>query len=511
MRFLRFVLAAALACAAHPALAEWHEAKTRHFVVYSEQKPAELRKYAEELERFDQGVRKLRGMADPELTDAGRLRIYVLRTQNSVATLVGDPSSSVAGFYITRASGALAFVHRENSFEEWELSARTVFFHEYLHHLMLQEMNVALPAWIVEGSAELFATARSQKDGALVFGYAPTHRAYGLFNLSGLTLQEMVGAKSELKGDEWEQLYGRGWLLTHMLTFSDGRRGQIGKYVEGIQRGLAPLDAGKAAFGDLRLLERDLSRYLTKSRLTGVTVPAHLLQPGPIALRRLSAGEEAILPVVMRSERGVGPKTAPRVLADAQRVAARFPNDPVVLAALAEALQDAGDNAAAVAAADRALAVDPRAGKAMIMKARAQLALAAKAPDKADWKAIRALIAQANKLDPEHAEPLMLFYRSFLQQGMKPTPNSVEGLLYAQALVPQDDSLRMMAVQQLISDGKLPTAQRMFSPIAYNPHAGGERTALLEIMAALGAGKGDEAMKLIGKLGDEEPKTEAAR
>ena len=79
---LRWLLAALLgALAMVPASAAWHEAKSNHFIIYSDQSPAELKRFAEQLERFDLAVRHVRGMDDPALSDANKLRIYVLRNE----------------------------------------------------------------------------------------------------------------------------------------------------------------------------------------------------------------------------------------------------------------------------------------------------------------------------------------------------------------------------------------------------------------------------------------------
>ena len=73
----RWVLGA-LACAAisPPATAAWHEAKSRHFLIYGDMRPQELEEYANKLEKFDQAVRIARSMGDPPLGDGGRLTIY---------------------------------------------------------------------------------------------------------------------------------------------------------------------------------------------------------------------------------------------------------------------------------------------------------------------------------------------------------------------------------------------------------------------------------------------------
>ena len=42
--------------------AEWHKAVTDHFVIYAEGDEKSLRDYAERLERFDSGARRLRNL-----------------------------------------------------------------------------------------------------------------------------------------------------------------------------------------------------------------------------------------------------------------------------------------------------------------------------------------------------------------------------------------------------------------------------------------------------------------
>src|SRR3954451_11936049 len=88
-KMLRVALAAAIATAGTQTHAAWYEAKSKHFIIYSDVDPQDLRDYADKLERFDQAVRMARGMDDPPLTDAGRLRIYSVRTANEWQDLTG--------------------------------------------------------------------------------------------------------------------------------------------------------------------------------------------------------------------------------------------------------------------------------------------------------------------------------------------------------------------------------------------------------------------------------------
>jgi len=170
----RLLVALAVLLASAPALAGWQEAKSKHFIIYADLKPDELRSYAERLERFDQAVRTVRGMTDPALTDSQRLTVYALRSEGAVARLAG--MSEVRGFYSARASGSVAFVpRRAGSGSDWDLGTDAIFFHEYAHHLQLQSSSFALPAWMVEGFAEFFATALIDKDGSVVIGSPPQY------------------------------------------------------------------------------------------------------------------------------------------------------------------------------------------------------------------------------------------------------------------------------------------------------------------------------------------------
>lgn len=487
-----------------PAQAAWQEVKTRHFIIYANDRPDVLQDFATRLEKFDQGVRRVRGMIDPPLTDSGKVTIYVLGDMEQVQEFLGG---SAAGMYIGRASGSVAFVPKISRApgEIWQVSSQAIFFHEYAHHLQLQNTTAVLPSWLVEGTAEFLSTAQLEKDGSIRFGAPANHRAWSLYTHDG-SLERMLGDTYQ-RGSlhRTDEVYGHGWLLTHFLTFEPSRRGQLDRYVALMQQGQPALDAARAALGDLKQLDRDLGTYLRRKRLTTLVVDAAQLSAGPISVRPLRPGKAAVMRVRIRSDRGVTTRSAPAVAAAAREVTARFPADPAVLVALAEAELDADNYAGAIAAADRALALDANNRKAMIFKGRALMEPAMRAPKNADWKAIRALFAKANRLDPDDAEPLKLFYQSYAYAGESPSESAVKGLIYAAALVPQDDTLRWLATQQLLIDKDLPKARQMFASIAYDPHASAEaRQKGQQIMAAIAAGDADRALSLLQAEAEQE-------
>jgi Flp pilus assembly protein TadD len=165
---------------------------------------------------------------------------------------------------------------------------------------------------------------------------------------------------------------------------------------------------------------------------------------------------------------------------------------------LAEAEYDAGDYSAAEAAADRALAAEPRNVHAMIYKGRARMALAKASGGKSDWKEIRSWFSRANKLDTENAEPLMLFFQSYLEAGEQPTKNAVDALLYSVVLAPQDHGLRINAVRQLLIDNRVADARKLFAPLAFQPHASDKyRESNAKIMGAIDANDGKAALTIL--------------
>jgi len=462
-------LAASLSLAV-PAHAAWYEAKSKHFIVYANEPPDELRGFAEKLERFDQAVRYVRNMSDPDLTDSERIRVYELPGLEAVGRLARN--SDVAGFYEQRASGSAAFVpHSVGMDNAGFLTTDEIFFHEYAHHLQLQDSSIAMPEWVREGFAEFFATAKISADGSVIIGNPPQYRSDALFYFNkDLTLEQMLGGTYKtLDPVNEDVLYAEGWLLTHYLTFNDSRKGQLGRYVDGIQAGKSALDSAKAAFGDLTALDHELEQY-KRVRFTAVRIDGKILHVGTIALRQLRPGEAAIMDVHIRSTRGVGSKAAQGLAADARKIAASYPGDPFVQSCLAEADYDAADYSGASAAADRALSVDPSDIDALIYKGRAEMALAQLDPAHANWPTVRSWFLKANKVDSEDAAALQLFYQSFLAAGQPTTTNADDALLYAVRLAPLDQDVRLLAVRQLLTENRLSDAREMIELMAYEPH-----------------------------------------
>ena len=227
-------------------------------------------------------------------------------------------------------------------------------------------------------------------------------------------------------------------------------------------------------------------------------IGAERVQPGPIEVKPLGPGAAAVMPFRQRSKMGVDKTTAEPLAAEVRKVNTRFPGDPLVLSTLAEAEFDAGHPVAAEAAADAALKLNPNNTEALIYKARA-IQRRAEEADEAQRAALfdqaRKTYISANKIDPEDPEPLLLFYRAFLEEGRRPTANAIAALHYASDLAPQDIGLRMTSGMQYVSEGNLKAARQTLILVAFNPHGGKLAETAKAVIAKIDAGDAQGALQ----------------
>lgn len=497
--------------AAAPAQSAWRVAESAHFIIYSEDKPEPLKAFAEELERFDAAMRYIRKLDQTIDARSNKLTIFQVANVGQVQKMMGGKATYVYGFYDGRAGNSIAFVPRRTSGgTSWDLDAQTVLLHEYAHHFMFRSFPFAFPLWFSEGFAEFNSTARFVADGSVDLGLPAKHRSAGLFFAAPLPIGALVQADGRaVNAQVLDSLYAQGWLLTHYLSFSKERDGQLSRYLLSINHGKSSKDAAAAAFGDFDKLENELHRYKNGRRMTYLRVPGNRLPIAPVEVRELSAGAGAMMPVMMRSRRGVDNETAKTVLKDARAAAAPYPDDPFAQLALAEAEIDAGNLAEADKAADQVLKAEPGNVRALVFKGRAAAAKLEKA-DKAtpeDWKAVRRWFTRANRAEPGAPEPLIHFYQSFAAAGEKPTPNAVEGLRSAASLAAEDEGLRLMLGYQMLVDGKGPEARAALAPVAYHPHGGGMAEFAARVVTAIDSGGAQAGLKAWNEKPAEEKAT----
>jgi tetratricopeptide (TPR) repeat protein len=511
-KFAATTLAAVSLVASEPAAATWYRASSEHFLIYSEQKPQALLEFAQDLEKFDGAVRVLRGMQDLPPSEGNRITIFTLPTAAEVQRLYGDKSGFIDGFYKGSAAGSVAYVARGDrapesrrkigsmTFESLTagMDGETILLHEYSHHLMMQDLAVPYPEWLVEGFAEFMATAQFEKDGTVGIGLPDAQRYYGLLNGKQLPLETLLSGKyDKITEEEHESIYGRGWLLTHYLTFEPSRKGQLRTYLLALAKGADPLQAARDNFGDLKQLERDLERYMRRSKMQYLKVSGTALNFAPIQMSEVSAGGAAVMPLLAEIKNGVSGSAAEPMAQKVRAVERLYPGDELVETTLAQAELDARHFDAAEAAADRAIRVNARNTEAMVLKGQSIMeraeALTGNARHDLFEQARNTFIA-ANKIDAEDPEPLADYYEAYAREGRRPTDNAIAALHYASDLAPQDLGLRMNSALAYLQENKPRDARQALIPIAYDPHGGDFAKIARAMMERIDAGDSKGAL-----------------
>lgn len=484
---LKWILVSASLLSA-PAHADWHMASSDHFVIYADDSAKDLAKFAEMLERYHAAMAHVTNKSSAAPSPSNRVTIFAVGSVRDLQELAGGNSRYLQGFYLPRAGASRAFVQDVRPNGRNPDGSLRVLLHEYAHHYLISTNSFAMPRWLSEGSAEFFASATFEDNGRVMIGRPALHRGYELAYADDVAVRELfdAGLYDAKKRTRYDAFYGRSWLLYHYLVFSEERAGQFGQYWLQLIQGTPSLEAAELAFGDLDVLEKDLDKYLRSRRMTAFNIPGELLPIGKVTVSKLSEGKAAMMPVIIRSQRGVNDETAQELLPEARRIAALFPDDADVLAALAEAEYDAGNDSEAIAAADRALAIDPATKNALVQKG---YALFRKAVDESDrtaaYEAAMKPFLALNKLETDHPLPLIYFHRSLAEQGIPLTESARHALERAAELAPFDQSLKFNAALMQAEEGKVQIARQTLAPVAFDPHGSSLARQAGRLMAAL--------------------------
>lgn len=499
---MRFLLAtAALALIATPAAAaDWWRASTDHFIVYSETSEEEAEQFAVELERFDEAMRYLRGIAkDTEtLPEAAKLTVYQFGDIDDIGRLAG--SRGVAGFFIPRAGQSVAFVPAREARErgsfgtrpdsDAELDAKTVLFHEYAHYFMYQHAAAAYPAWYREGFAEVYGTVELIDNGFRI-GNPAKHRATVLRYLNSYPVSRLLDPPENMTGRDGVQIYAMGWLLSHYLTFSQERPGQLAKYLNFVNVGKSSREAAEEAFGNLDELNRDLDKY-RRGQIQGIEVTFPDYRPPAADVRPLTDAETAGMTLHIVSTRGVDQDEAKRLVPDARALAEQYPDSvPVLLAAL-EAEFDAENNDRAETLARKILAIDETSARAHIYLAN--IAMRRAKDDPSQFVVARGEYAKANRIEPSNPVPLNGYYLTYHLGGETPPEDALIALEQAYAHAPFAPDIRTNLAHLLLTEGRNSEAVVLLGPIINDPHAGKRGEKLRELAEKIKQGNTTEAL-----------------
>jgi tetratricopeptide (TPR) repeat protein len=345
---------------------------------------------------------------------------------------------------------------------------------------MFHNFAIPAPAWFIEGFAEYVATADFKRNGEWTFGFPAHHRAWSVQNGPSIPIERLLSDDySEMNRSETASFYGWAWALTHMLYSDPEMRGeQISAYLNDINSGMDSIAAARKNFGDLKELDRRLSRYVRRSMgysksdkpipyrddVTVTTLDDEASELVGLTLERLASRE----PLKLRKKlvRFAGERNSAAAWLQLAELDYR----------LAHRAQDDGeptyDFTAAQASVDRALALDPDLARAHILNGRILLEPFDHSED-ADyglWEEARASFLKANRLDPYDPLALYLYAQTFQRTGEQ---DAMVGpaLETAFGFRPEATEFRSALAMHYASEGKYDTAIALLQIIANNPHS----------------------------------------
>lgn len=482
MRKLSILISVLLFGLSAPVHSEWYRAESDHFVIYADDREKDVREFGEALERYHDAMVFVTGTTDVVPSPSNRVTIFVVGGERDIKDLYGDRKSNVLGFYKPRAGASRAFVPDIRMSNRDLPISMIVLLHEYAHHFMMSSAGFAMPRWHNEGVAEFFASARFDSDGSVWLGRPAQHRAGEFAFAEQVTVEELLDHElyEKRKKSDNDEFYGKSWALYHYLVFEPERQGQLKTYIGAIASGMTDIAAAKKAFGDLDALNKEVIRYLRNRRMFTFKIRPDMLPEVAVKVTPLAPGESAVMPLRIRSQNGVTREMALEIVPQVREIAARYPDDAGVLTALAEAEFDAGFPDAAIAAADRAIAIDRTRANAYVQKGYAFFREAQGAPAAQKEKAFSAAMQpfQAlNRIENDHPLPLIYFYRTFQEQGREPTELARHALERASELSPFDQTLTFQTAMMQAEEGKISVARANLGRVAADPHGG--KTAAL--------------------------------
>ena len=149
-----------------------------------------------------------------------------------------------------------------------------VLYHEYVHHLLREQVTFPLPRWYDEGWADVLATMEI-KGKKVTFGTPNKGRLDTIGFLGKLRLEQLLSSGIDYdQGISTARYYSTSWLFMHYLQLSRDKTvlnlgEKVGRYLYAINNGEDPVTAFEPNFGmTMEEMDRKLLGYQNKQSFT---------------------------------------------------------------------------------------------------------------------------------------------------------------------------------------------------------------------------------------------------
>jgi tetratricopeptide (TPR) repeat protein len=463
----RFTELAALLAIAMPAAAnaEWKEATSTNFIVYSEGSQHQLTDFITKLEKFNFVLRTVKHVTAPP--SPVKLKVYLLPDIGAVQKMAG--SDGVAGYYVQDARSPM-MVGTRGSASTAGIDAESILLHEYTHHFMYGYFPGTYPTWYSEGFAEFWGSTNILAHDVVEIGQPAEYRFGSFVYNRWLPLKKLLTAQSYADVPDLDLLYAEGWGLVRYVFDHPDRQRQLDSYLTAVNRGATYEQAMNRAFPDVDRLDRELYDFVKSSHFSVVRLPFRAIDVGRIEIRTLRPAEQALTEYEVKLNQGtVLQREIAEFAAKVRAAANRYPDDPFALGLLAEVEQLAGNRDAALAAVDRLLRIQPGNARALMRKGKLQVEALrmARSADATAWDSARQMMIQANRSAPNDPIVLEAYYDSFVAQGVIPPSGAQNALYHAMELAPSDDDLRYKVAADFEKRNMIAEAIAVIRPAAF--------------------------------------------
>jgi TPR repeat protein len=466
----------------------WVEARTAHFVVYSDAGDKEAVQVARQFERLRAALGEL--LPKARLDPGVPILIFAARNESSLKHLLPafwETKGSVQPVGVfTRGTRRYYIVMRTDVDMPRERGDNPyhVLYHEYMH--LVLDLNVeSVPVWLNEGLAELFGATLITKDEIElrrpVWSHMQFLRSETLLPISALFKID----HSSPEYNERERagvFYAQAWALVHYLINDEKASvdNRIGRFFKLRQARVAEPEAVAQAFGDPSALDEGLKTYIQRNRLgfyRGKAV-SRALEESP-RVRELSAAESAAARGLLQVH-GKRPVEARALLEEAIRLDPELPDarEGIGLLAWREGKEDE---------ARRWLGEAVRLPSASAVAHYSHALLSIRQPESVERMAeAQASLERAVALDPSFAEALVMLAQVSTNRGAD-VDQILALMRRAIELEPAVFDYRLTVARLLLSCGNIEAARDQAAMLLARSRSEPDRTAARSLLASLSA------------------------
>ncbi len=256
---------------------KWLEVKTEHFTVFTDGGDRQARHTAGQLERMHAVFAKLL----PHAADDPGSSIVVLALRDRKSFQSVEPAAYLAKNALDLAGLFLSGDDRNYILLRLDTSGdhpyETVY-HEYTHYMT---RHADIPVWLNEGLAQFYQNT-DIFDKEVRLGQPNGNEILYLRQQRPIPLETLFSVDHNSpfyhEQDKGSVFYGESWALTHFLFLGDygKKESRLHDYAEYVLRGESSLAAAQHAFGNIKLLQDELTSYINNGDYRSLTMPLQL-------------------------------------------------------------------------------------------------------------------------------------------------------------------------------------------------------------------------------------------